>query len=74
MRISSRIHRIVDSIHLVYLGLLPALATFAVLSAYGHPAMVLLFIWIAALIAGNVLHEMSGQTRSNRSDQYAWNH
>jgi hypothetical protein len=40
---SDRIHRIVDGVHLVYLGLLPALATYAVLSAYGHPAMFLVF-------------------------------
>jgi hypothetical protein len=39
-----RLHRAVERLHLVYLGLLPALATFSVLVIYGHPAPSLLFI------------------------------
>ncbi|MCP4542724.1 MAG: hypothetical protein GY832_36845 [Chloroflexi bacterium] len=39
-----RIHRIVERVHLIYLGLLPALATFAVLAAYGHPVILLVFL------------------------------
>jgi len=33
-----------DRAHLIYLGLLPALATFSLLYAYGHPAPLLLFL------------------------------
>jgi hypothetical protein len=37
--------RVVDYAHLVYLGLLPALATFSLLYAYGYPApFILLFL------------------------------
>ena len=39
-----RIHWITERAHLVYLGLLPALATFAVLVVYGHPFMFLVFL------------------------------
>ncbi len=39
-----RIHRIFERVHLVYLGLLPTLATFAVLITYGHPAIFLVFL------------------------------
>ena len=39
----NRLHRTVENVHLVYLGLLPALATFSVLVVYGHPAPSLLF-------------------------------
>jgi hypothetical protein len=35
---------VIGQIHLVYLGLLPALATFALLFRYGHPAPLLLFL------------------------------
>jgi nitric oxide reductase large subunit len=37
--------RIIDKIHLLYLGLLPCLATVAVLRAYGFPLPFLLFIF-----------------------------
>ena len=40
----SRFVSIIGYIHLVYLGLLPALATFALLFRYGHPAPLLLFL------------------------------
>jgi hypothetical protein len=36
--------RALDWAHLIYLGLLPALATFSLLYAYGHPAPLLLFL------------------------------
>ena len=39
----NRMHRAVENVHLVYLGLLPALATFSVLLAYGPPSLILLF-------------------------------
>jgi hypothetical protein len=39
----NRIRRAVENVHLVYLGLLPALATFSVLLTYGHPFLLLLF-------------------------------
>jgi hypothetical protein len=39
-----RLLRVVDYAHLAYLGLLPALATFSLLYAYGHPAPLLLFV------------------------------
>jgi hypothetical protein len=42
MTLSDRAHRIVDGTHLVYLGLLPALATFAILAEHGHSA-----VWLA---------------------------
>lgn len=40
----SRLTFIVGRIHLVYLGLLPALATFGLLYTYGHPAPLLMFL------------------------------
>lgn len=40
----SRLVSIVGYVHLVYLGLLPALATFALLFRYGHPFPLLLFL------------------------------
>src|SRR5918911_879292 len=40
----TRAVRFLDYAHIVYLGLLPALATFSLLYAYGHPAPLLLFI------------------------------
>jgi hypothetical protein len=40
----NRIHRAVENVHLVYLGLLPSLATFSLLVNYGHPAPTLLFL------------------------------
>jgi hypothetical protein len=39
-----RIRRVIEGVHLVYLGLLPALATFAVLVSYGHPFIFLMFL------------------------------
>lgn len=42
-RVSSLL-RALDYAHLVYLGLLPSLATFSLLYAYGHPAPLLLFL------------------------------
>jgi hypothetical protein len=39
----NRIRRAVENAHLVYLGLLPALATFSLLVVYGHPSPTLLF-------------------------------
>ena len=41
---SERAHRIVGGMHLVYLGLLPALATFAILAEHGHRAIWLVFL------------------------------
>jgi len=40
----SRFVSLIGYIHLIYLGLLPALATFALLFRYGHPAPLLLFL------------------------------
>jgi hypothetical protein len=39
----SRMRHVVENVHLVYLGLLPALATFSLLLVYGHSAPLLLF-------------------------------
>jgi hypothetical protein len=39
----NRMRRAVENVHLVYLGLLPALATFSVLLAYGHPSFLVFF-------------------------------
>ena len=39
-----RVRRAVENVHLVYLGLLPALATFSLLVVYGHPAPMVLFL------------------------------
>jgi len=39
----NRVRRAVENVHLVYLGLLPSLATFSLLVNYGHPAPTLLF-------------------------------
>jgi hypothetical protein len=39
-----RTRRAVENLHLVYLGLLPALVTFSILVIYGHPAPLLLFV------------------------------
>jgi hypothetical protein len=38
----NRTHRVVENLHLVYLGLLPAGATLSVLVIYVHPAPLLL--------------------------------
>jgi hypothetical protein len=40
----ARLARTVGQAHLIYLGLLPSLATFALLYTYGHPAPLLLFL------------------------------
>jgi hypothetical protein len=40
----NRLRRVVENVHLVYLGLLPVLATFSLLVVYGHPAPTLLFL------------------------------
>ena len=42
--LGARLARAVGKAHLVYLGLLPSLATFALLYKYGHPAPFLLFL------------------------------
>lgn len=39
-----RLTRIVGQVHLLYLGLLPALATFGLLYVYGHPVPFLMFL------------------------------
>ena len=58
----NRTHRAVENLHLVYLGLLPALATFSVLIVYGHPAPLLLFI--GGVVAASVyLAVVIGYTR-----------
>jgi hypothetical protein len=41
---TARLRRVIEALHLGYLGLLPALATFGALLAYGHPSPFLLFI------------------------------
>lgn len=43
-KLKSRLTLIIGYLHLVYLGLLPALATFGLLYTYGHPALLLLFL------------------------------
>jgi hypothetical protein len=56
----------VEGIHLVYLGLLPALATFSVLVVYGHSAPFLLFI--GGVVAVSVyLAVVASYTRPARS-------
>ncbi len=47
----SRLTSIIDYAHLIYLGLLPSLATFSLLYAYGHPAPLLLFLGGAVAVA-----------------------
>src|SRR3982750_3227651 len=42
---------IIGHIHLVYLGLLPALATFSLLFSYGHPAPLALFLGGTAAVS-----------------------
>jgi hypothetical protein len=42
--LGARLSRAVGRAHLIYLGLLPSLATFALLYKYGHPAPLLLFL------------------------------
>lgn len=44
LKFKSRLTSIIGHIHLVYLGLLPALATFSLLYTYGHPAPLLMFL------------------------------
>lgn len=39
-----RLTRIIGQVHLVYLGLLPAIATFGLLYVYGHPVPMLMFL------------------------------
>jgi hypothetical protein len=41
---TGRVHRVLENARLVYLGLLPALATFAVLIVHGHPFPFLVFL------------------------------
>jgi hypothetical protein len=43
-KFNSRLTSIIGYIHLVYLGLLPSLATFGLLYVYGHPAPLLLLV------------------------------
>ncbi|MBV9923549.1 MAG: hypothetical protein JOZ96_00805 [Acidobacteria bacterium] len=43
-RTDEALTRVLDYAHLIYLGLLPAAATFSLLYAYGHPAVFLLFL------------------------------
>jgi hypothetical protein len=47
----TRLTKILGHAHTVYLGLLPALATFSLLYLYGHPAPLLLFIGGTAAVA-----------------------
>ena len=44
VRDAAALLRVLDYAHLIYLGLLPALATFALLYLYGHPLPFLLFL------------------------------
>jgi hypothetical protein len=61
-----RTRRAVEILHLVYLGLLPALATFSILVVYGHPAPLLLFV--GGIIAVSVyLAVVIGYTRPANS-------
>jgi hypothetical protein len=61
-----RTRRAVEVLHLVYLGLLPALATFSILVVYGHPAPALLFV--GGIIAVSVyLAVVIGYTRPTNS-------
>jgi hypothetical protein len=62
----NRTSRAVENMHLVYLGLLPALATFSVLVNYGHPAPMLLFL--GGVVAVSVyLAVVASYTRSTNS-------
>src|ERR1044072_1659833 len=47
-----RLAGLVGKAHLIYLGLLPSFATFALLYTYGHPAPLLLFL--GGTVAGSV--------------------
>ena len=56
----TRLTHLIGRTHLIYLGLLPALATFAVLRAYSYGAYFLLFL------GGVVLHDRLDCRRPGR--------
>jgi hypothetical protein len=61
-----RTRRAVENLHLVYLGLLPALATFSILVVYGRLAPLLLFV--GGIVAVSVyLAVVIGYTRPANS-------
>jgi hypothetical protein len=62
----NRIHRAVENVRLVYLGLLPALATFSLLVNYGHPAPTLLFFG-GVVAVGVYLAVVASYTRPTSS-------
>ena len=55
--------RLVGRAHLLYLGLLPSLATFALLRTYGCPARFMLFIAGVAAVGIYLLHRQSKEVR-----------
>jgi hypothetical protein len=50
----SRLTNVVGFTHLIYLGLLPALATFGILYAYGYPSPLFLFLLVGGTAAVGV--------------------
>lgn len=52
--LKSRLALLVGSAHLIYLGLLPALATFAVLYEYGYPGWLFIFLLVGGTAAVGV--------------------
>lgn len=76
----SRITNILGYTHLVYLGLLPALATFSLLFSYGHDAPLLLFlggtvavgVYLAVIITYTPLSPSLGWALLTLLDGPAW--
>jgi hypothetical protein len=62
----NRIHRAVENVRLVYLGLLPALATFSALLIYGNPVPLLLFLGSVVFVSA-YLAVVANYTRPTNS-------
>ncbi|HFE66729.1 MAG TPA: hypothetical protein ENJ93_05655 [Chloroflexi bacterium] len=65
-KVKARLHRTVDAVHLVYLGLLPALATFIALTTQGNAGFLLIFLGGIAVVGVYlaVISSYWGGTRS----------
>jgi len=76
----ARLARTVGKAHLIYLGLLPSLATFALLYTYGHPAPLLLFfggtvavsVYLAVIISYTPLPSSTALSLFVMLDGPAW--
>ncbi|NKQ35368.1 MAG: hypothetical protein HF973_07090 [Chloroflexi bacterium] len=64
--LKNRLHRAVDAVHLIYLGLLPALAAFAALTTRGNAGFLLIFLGGVAVV-GVYLAVIASYWRSARS-------